>query len=61
MDHTVCVDGQRRLVWDKEETYPLELSSAALRMCCSAKGKHVMVQVMKLVKQREKKTEIMKI
>lgn len=23
VDHTVCVDGLRRLVWDNEEEYPL--------------------------------------
>lgn len=46
LDHTVCVDGRRRLVWDNEEKYLVELNEDTLRLCCGMRVKKVRVRAM---------------
>ena len=55
LNHAVCVDGRRKLVWDNEQGYPVELNPDSLRLCTSMKGGNVTVRAMEMVKQREKK------
>ena len=57
VDHTVCVDGRRRLIWDNEEEFPLYLKSDALRLCTGVKSKTLRVMVMQMVEQRGKVNE----
>lgn len=56
MDHTVFVDGRRRLVYDNEEEYPIELNPDSLRFCSGVKTRAmgVRVRAMEMVTQLEK-------
>lgn len=56
-NHVVCLDGYRRLVWDSEEEYPVELNPDSLRLCTAVASKKVIVNVREVVKQREKMTK----
>ena len=57
LDHTVCVDGRRRVVWDNGKECPLELNPNSLRLCRGVKKriKSVTVCVREMVKKFEKK------
>ena len=59
VNHILCVDGQRRLVWDNEEDYPVELNADSLRLCRGVRKrtKNVRVLVMVMVKQRDNKKQ----
>ena len=54
VDHAVCVDGRRNLIWDNEEMNPVDLTSDSLRLCVGSRSKKVEVRAMEMVKQREK-------
>lgn len=53
-NHSVCVDGHRRLIWDNKENIPLELNADSLRMCSGLKSRKIRVYVTEVMKQREK-------
>ena len=36
VDHCVCVDGARNLIYDSEEEYPVQLGSETFRLCGGA-------------------------
>lgn len=55
VDHAVCVDGRRLLIWDNEEGYAADLNVNALCLQTELRGKKVDVQVMEMVKEREMK------
>lgn len=54
-NHVVCLDGYRRLVWDSEEEYPVDLNPDSLRLCTGVKSKNLIVNVREVAKHREEK------
>lgn len=54
VDHVVCVDGRRGIIWDNEEKYPLLLNKDSLRLCSGTKSKKARVRAMMMVTQRQK-------
>ena len=50
-DLPVCVHGRRRLMWDSEQEFPLELNYDSLRMCSGVVSRKVRLLAMKMVKQ----------
>lgn len=54
VDQKVCVDGRRRMIWDIEEDFPLQLNPDALRLCTGMNSKATRVMVMEVVQQHEK-------
>lgn len=55
VDHTVCVDGLRRLVWHDEDKYPVERNVDSLRQCCVMRLKKVRLRAMEVFMQVERK------
>lgn len=55
VDHAVCVNGKRGLVWDYKETSPLELNADSLPLCSGVKSKKARVHVTEMIAQGEKK------
>lgn len=55
LDHAVCADGRRRLLWGNEEEYSIELHEYSLRICCGVRPRWVRVRAMKMVPQLEEK------
>lgn len=55
VDHCVCVDGHRGLVWDSEERYVVGLNENSLIMCVGYNSRKVRLYVREMIKQRGKK------